>query len=152
MKSDSLRLIPSHRNRNKKTWREQDKTVMNASHFKLFSTLIFKKNKKLFFFYFFSKSFIQHLHLWTCRDVGIDEKFWTKLSEMIRAAPRTQANLWRCFLKFAYHLVHLQLLTPQGPQENLIFSEDVDRSYSLKHPPCLSVFLFQFLSGQKRPY
>lgn len=55
------------------------------------------------------------------------------------AAPSTQANLWRCFLKFAYHLVHLQLLTPQGPEENLIFSEDVDRSYSLRLSPYLSI-------------
>lgn len=56
---------------------------------------------------------------------------------MRRAAPSTQTNLWRCFLKFAYHLVHLQLLTPQGPEENLIFSENLDRSYS----PYLSVSL-----------
>lgn len=69
---------------------------------------------------------------------------------MRRAAPRTKANLWRCFLKFAYHLVHLELLTPQGSQENLIFTEDVDRSYSLKLPPYLSVFLFQFIFGSKK--
>jgi len=59
----------------------------------------------------------------------------------------TQANLWRCLMKFAYHLVHLKLLTPQGPEENLIFSEDADRSYSLKLSLYLSSSLFQLLSG-----
>lgn len=71
---------------------------------------------------------------------------------MRRAAQRTQANLWRCLMKFAYHLVHLKLLTPQGPEENLIFCEDVDRSYSLKLSLYLSGSLFQLLSGQKQPY
>lgn len=82
MKSDSLLLIPPQRNTETKRHEESKIRLLWMPHvsncFQLCSFNMFYYYFYYYYHYFFS--FIQQLHLSTCRVDGVGEKFWTKPS------------------------------------------------------------------------